>query len=58
MPLAILHGERDTLAPVAAAQWMGAQIEGARLDVIPGCAHAPFLSHPEIFMQVAREFFQ
>lgn len=58
MPLAILHGERDTLAPVAAAQWMGSRVEGARLDVIPGCAHAPFLSHPEIFMRVAKEFFQ
>ncbi len=58
MPLAIMHGERDMLAPVAAAQWMKTRIAGARLDVIPGCAHAPFLSHPEIFLRVAREFFQ
>jgi len=58
MPLAILHGERDMLAPVAAAQWMGAQIKGARLEVIPGCAHAPFLSHPDVFVRLAREFFQ
>jgi pimeloyl-[acyl-carrier protein] methyl ester esterase len=57
MPLAILHGERDTLAPVAAAQWMGRQNEGTRLDLIPGCAHAPFLSHPEVFLRVAKEFF-
>ncbi|MDP2961815.1 MAG: pimeloyl-ACP methyl ester esterase BioH [Sulfurimicrobium sp.] len=58
MPLAILHGERDMLAPVAAAQWIKTQVDGARLEVIPGCAHAPFLSHPETFLRVAKEFFQ
>lgn len=58
MPLAILHGERDMLAPVAAARWMGAQIAGSRLELVPGCAHAPFLSHPEAFLRLAREFFQ
>ncbi|PWB59759.1 MAG: pimeloyl-[acyl-carrier protein] methyl ester esterase [Nitrosomonadales bacterium] len=58
MPLAILHGERDMLAPAGAARWMGAQIPGARLELLPGCAHAPFLSHPEVFLRVAREFFQ
>ncbi|MBZ0105767.1 MAG: pimeloyl-ACP methyl ester esterase BioH [Sulfuricella denitrificans] len=57
MSLALLHGELDTLAPVAAARWMGGQSEGARLEVIPGCAHAPFLSHPDIFLRVTREFF-
>lgn len=57
MPLAILHGERDMLAPAAAARWMGAQVEGSRLELVPGCAHAPFLSHPEVFLRVAREFF-
>ena len=56
-PLAIVHGERDTLAPAAAARWLADQFPGARLTVIPGCAHAPFLSHPEVFLQEVREFF-
>lgn len=58
MPLALLHGERDMLAPAGAARWLGARMPGARLEMISGCAHAPFLSHPEIFLRVAREFFQ
>jgi pimeloyl-[acyl-carrier protein] methyl ester esterase len=58
MPLAILHGERDMLAPAGAAQWMSTKVPGAQLDLVPGCAHAPFLSHPEVFLRVAREFFQ
>lgn len=57
LPLSIVHGERDTLAPADAARWMAAHVEGARLNVIPGCAHAPFLSHPKLFLQEVREFF-
>lgn len=57
LPLSIVHGERDTLVPVEAARWLAAQIPGARLTLIPGCAHAPFLSHPNLFLQEVREFF-
>ena len=56
-PLSIVHGERDTLAPAEAARWLEAHVPGARLTMIPGCAHAPFLSHPEVFLQEVREFF-
>lgn len=58
MPLLVLHGERDTLAPSDAARWLAEQVHGAHLTVIPGCAHAPFLSHPAVFLQAAMEFFQ
>jgi pimeloyl-[acyl-carrier protein] methyl ester esterase len=57
LPLSIVHGERDTLAPAEAAHWLQAQVSGARLTLIPGCAHAPFLSHPNVFLQEVREFF-
>lgn len=57
MPVSIVHGERDTLAPAEAAQWLAHQLPDARLSVVPGCAHAPFLSHPEIFLQAVMEFF-
>ncbi|MDP2784500.1 MAG: pimeloyl-ACP methyl ester esterase BioH [Sulfurimicrobium sp.] len=56
-PLSIVHGERDMLAPAEAARWLQSQIPGARLTLIPGCAHAPFLSHPKVFLQEVREFF-
>lgn len=57
LPLSIVHGERDMLAPAEAARWLQSQVPGARLTLIPGCAHAPFLSHPKVFLQEVREFF-
>lgn len=57
MPVSIVHGERDMLAPAAAARWLADRLPGARLSMIPGCAHAPFLSHPEIFLNAVMEFF-
>jgi pimeloyl-[acyl-carrier protein] methyl ester esterase len=57
LPLSIVHGEHDMLAPAEAARWLQSQVPGARLTLIPGCAHAPFLSHPKVFLQEVREFF-
>lgn len=57
-PLHILHGERDMLAPADAARWLHQQVPGAQLTLIDGCAHAPFLSHPDAFLRAVTEFFQ
>jgi pimeloyl-[acyl-carrier protein] methyl ester esterase len=48
-PTRIVHGERDRLAPPAAAERLAAALPSASLAVIPGAGHAPFLSHPEAF---------
>lgn len=45
-PTLWLFGARDTLVPVGAAEGVATLLSGARLAVIPGAAHAPFLSHP------------
>ena len=58
LPTLLIHGERDPLMPLAAAQWLAAQIPDVRLDVFEGCAHAPFLSQPDRFAQRVREFAQ
>jgi pimeloyl-[acyl-carrier protein] methyl ester esterase len=41
-----LFGSHDTLVPAAAAPAVSALVPAARVQVIPGAAHAPFLSHP------------
>lgn len=46
-----IAGERDTLTPSAASEAMAQVLPNARLQVIAGAAHAPFLSHPQQFMQ-------
>jgi pimeloyl-[acyl-carrier protein] methyl ester esterase len=57
-PVLVLHGDRDTLAPVAAAHWMAGAIPDARLRVIAGASHAPFLSHPAAFLREMAEFLE
>jgi pimeloyl-[acyl-carrier protein] methyl ester esterase len=46
-PALVIAGDRDTLTPIAAARWLADALPQASLVVIPGAAHAPFLSHPE-----------
>lgn len=58
MPVLLLHGDRDMLAPVGAAHWMAANISHARLAVIPGASHAPFLSHPNRFISEVQQFLE
>ncbi len=55
-PTLLLAGERDTLTPLAAMQYMQGTIPNARLEIIKGAAHAPFLSHPLIFTQHMTSF--
>jgi len=55
-PTLILHGDRDRFVPLKAAQYLAAHIPNARLDVFAGSGHAPFLSHPEQFVQKLKDF--
>ena len=52
----VIAGERDTLTPQAAAEYMAQSLPNARLEMIKGAAHAPFLSHPHVFMQHLTRF--
>ncbi|WP_281985274.1 alpha/beta fold hydrolase [Azonexus hydrophilus] len=55
-PTLLLHGDTDPLMPAAAAQMLAALIPGAQLELLPACAHAPFLSRPDDFLAAARRF--
>lgn len=57
-PSLVLHGANDTLAPVAAARWMAEALPAARLEVIAGAGHAPFLSHPSRFAHLVTQFLE
>ncbi len=50
-PVLLLHGARDQICPLSGALWLGQHIPGARLAIHDKAAHAPFLSHPEWFLQ-------
>lgn len=46
LPINIVHGSGDRLAPIEAARWLEQQSSTASLLEIKGAGHAPFLSHP------------
>ncbi len=50
-PALILHGTHDQLVPLAAGEFLQRELPNARLAVIAGAAHAPFVAHVN---QVAR----
>jgi pimeloyl-[acyl-carrier protein] methyl ester esterase len=57
-PVMIFHGDRDTLAPLAAAQYMQRALPNARLTLMRGAAHAPFIADAPGFCVHLTEFFQ
>lgn len=52
----VIAGERDTLTPWSASEHMAQALPRARLAVMPGAAHAPFLSHRDEFMRLVTNF--
>lgn len=57
-PVLLIHGDRDTLAPVQAAHWLAQHLPFARLRVMAGASHAPFLSHPDQFIEALVQFLE
>jgi len=57
-PTLLIHGDRDTLAPVQAAHWMMQNLPMGFLRVMAGASHAPFLSHQEHFIDALVQFLE
>lgn len=57
-PTLVLAGERDTLIPCQASQYLASQIPAGRLAMIKGAAHAPFLSHQDEFVGLILNFME
>ena len=55
-PTLVIAGERDKLAPPEASHYLAQSLPHARVVVVAGAAHAPFLSHPEIFIEQVKKF--
>ena len=55
-PTLLIHGERDPLMPLPAAQWLAERLPQARLEIFAGAAHAPFLADPERFATLVGDF--
>jgi pimeloyl-[acyl-carrier protein] methyl ester esterase len=52
----VLHGDRDRITPPAAGEYLAAQLPHARLVMLSGAAHAPFISDPDAVCQWMTDF--
>jgi pimeloyl-[acyl-carrier protein] methyl ester esterase len=51
LPVLLLHGERDAICPAGAARAMAGVLPRARLAILPGAGHAPFLARPGLLAE-------
>jgi pimeloyl-[acyl-carrier protein] methyl ester esterase len=55
-PTLVIAGERDKLTSPEASHYMAQTIPSATLIEVKGAAHAPFLSHPDNFIEHVKSF--
>jgi pimeloyl-[acyl-carrier protein] methyl ester esterase len=55
-PTLVIAGDRDKLTPPEASHYLAQSLPNARAVVVAGAAHAPFLSHPEVFIEQVKSF--
>ncbi|MBI5007015.1 MAG: alpha/beta fold hydrolase [Nitrosomonadales bacterium] len=57
-PTLLIAGERDKLTPPEASYYLAQTMPSARVVEVAGAAHAPFLSHPQQFVEAVTDFFK
>lgn len=55
-PALVLHGDRDILAPLAAGERLARELPSARVAVLHGAAHAPFISSRDEVCRLLTDF--
>jgi len=56
-PALVMHGDRDTLTPLAAGEYLSRHLPNARLAKVRGAAHAPFVSDAQGTGVLLKRFF-
>jgi pimeloyl-[acyl-carrier protein] methyl ester esterase len=57
-PVLLLMGARDTLVPAAASRQAADLLPDARVELIDGAGHAPFLACPALMAGIIKDFLQ
>ncbi|MBL8522619.1 MAG: pimeloyl-ACP methyl ester esterase BioH [Betaproteobacteria bacterium] len=55
-PALIVQGDHDALTSTASAQWLAEHLPNSTWCLIEHAAHAPFLSHREVFLEHLQSF--
>ena len=56
IPVMAILGRRDKLVPIALAEQLPQINPAIDVKCLPGSAHAPFLSHQDVFLELFDEF--
>jgi pimeloyl-[acyl-carrier protein] methyl ester esterase len=54
----VIHGDRDELVPVAAGEYLARRLPYGTIQLVPGAAHAPFISNPQAIARSLAEHFR
>ena len=57
LPTLLVWGKEDAVIPTSAGEAYQQAIQGARLEILPGCGHHPELEKTEGFVSLVRDFF-
>ncbi|MDT8420682.1 MAG: alpha/beta fold hydrolase [Desulfuromonadales bacterium] len=55
-PVLVLHGRQDRIVPWRAGRVLAETLPDSRWQLLEGVGHAPFMSRPELCVQLWREF--
>lgn len=56
LPVLLVHGSLDRVCPVGASRYLMDKLPGAKLEIIEGAGHVPFLTRSKEFNTIVREF--
>jgi pimeloyl-ACP methyl ester carboxylesterase len=55
-PVLLVHGDKDLVTPPAVGRWMVDRIPGARLVIVPGAGHFPYMTYPSAVAEAIIRF--
>lgn len=58
IPVLIIHGEKDNVCPVGTGKYLARNLPEARLEILKGAGHAPFLTMPKEFNRTVKGFLE
>lgn len=56
VPTVIIWGEKDIVRPLSEAKYIKKSIPGARLRIVWGAGHSPFIEKPKEFLEIIKEY--
>ncbi len=55
-PSLIINGQNDRLVPLKSGEIVTGLIQNSQFEPVKNASHAPFISHPDVFVKLLKEF--